>query len=144
MFIITTRTLIGKSEQERFKLKIDIKEAASTYSAMRRSRPATKQDLKSYVEIFLGIDVPDKKMCPGHNSPMDYLWHSFSGDFSDVKRANSDCVVWANRGGGKTQLAAIATLMDCIFKPNCQVRILGGSGEQAGRMYEYQIWAFAR
>ncbi|MHC4424667.1 MAG: phage terminase large subunit family protein [Planctomycetota bacterium] len=27
--------------------------------------------------------------------------------------------------------------MDCIFKPNCQVRILGGSGEQAGRMYEY-------
>jgi hypothetical protein len=45
--------------------------------------------------------------------------------------------VWANREGGKTELAAIATLLDCIFKPRCQVRILSGSGEQAGRMYEY-------
>ena len=51
--------------------------------------------------------------------------------------ANADCVVWANRAGGKTELAAVATLLDCIFKPNCQVRILAGSGEQAGRMYQY-------
>jgi len=50
---------------------------------------------------------------------------------------NADCIVWANRGGGKTELAAVATLLDCVFKCNCQVRILGGSGEQAGRMYEY-------
>jgi len=50
---------------------------------------------------------------------------------------NADCIIWANRAGGKTELAAVATLLDCLFKSNCQVRILGGSGEQAGRMYEY-------
>jgi hypothetical protein len=44
-------------------------------------------------------------------------------------------VVWANRGGGKTRLAAIATLLDCWFKPDCQVRILGGSLEQSSRVY---------
>ena len=40
-------------------------------------------------------------------------------------------------GGGKTELAAVATLLDCVFKPNCQVRILAGSEEQAGRIYRY-------
>jgi len=97
----------------------------------------TKDDLKNYVKVFLGIDIPDKKICLEHNRPMDYLWHSFSADFAGQAKGNADTVVWANRGGGKTELAAVATLLDCIFKPNCQVRILAGSGEQAGRMYDY-------
>ncbi|HUT28535.1 MAG TPA: hypothetical protein VMX13_01995 [Sedimentisphaerales bacterium] len=114
-----------------------IQKARSIYSALRRTRPQTKQDLKNYVKAFLGIDIPDRKICPEHSSPMDYLWHSFSADFAPHRAANADAVVWANRAGGKTRLAAVATLLDCIFKPNCQVRILGGSGEQSGRMYEY-------
>jgi len=115
----------------------DIEKAVSIYSALRRARPRTKRDLKNYVKVFLGIDVPDKKICTEHNSPMDYLWHSFSADFAANKAANADAIVWANRTGGKTELAAVATLLDCVFKPNCQVRILGGSGEQSGRLYEY-------
>jgi hypothetical protein len=115
----------------------DAEQAARIYSALRRTRPRTRPDLKNYIKAFLGIDIPDKKICPEHNSPMDYLWHGFSADFAKNKAANADAIVWANRAGGKTQLAAVATLLDCIFKPACQVRILGGSGEQAGRMYDY-------
>jgi len=115
----------------------DIEKASSIYSALRRTRPTTRADLKNYIKVFLGIDIPDKKICSEHNSPMDYLWHSFSADFAGEKSTNADAVVWANRAGGKTKLAAVATLLDCVFKRNCQVRILGGSGEQAGRMYEY-------
>jgi hypothetical protein len=115
----------------------DGEKAARVYSALRRSRPGCKRDLKNYVKVFLGIDVPEQNICAEHDSPMDYLWHSFSGDFAAEQGANGDAVVWANRGGGKTQLAAVATLLDCVFKPDCQVRILGGSGEQAGRMYAY-------
>jgi hypothetical protein len=131
-----------------------IQTAASIYQTLRGTRPKSRQDLKNYVKVFLGVDVPNKRICPEHNSPMDYLWHSFSADFAVSRAAsdefsrrrygdghqateNGDCIVWANRTGGKTQLAAIATLLDCIFKPNCQVRILAGSGEQAGRMYQY-------
>ena len=114
-----------------------IEKAGMLYSSLRQSRPRTKEDLKNYVKVFLGINIPHKKICPEHSSPMDYLWHSFSADFADEPQPNADAVVWANRAGGKTELAAIATLLDCVFKPNCQVRILGGSGEQAGRMYEY-------
>jgi len=115
----------------------NIEKAANIYSALRRARPRTKQDLKNYVKVFLGIDVPDKRICPEHNGPMDYLWHSFSADFAAEGKANADAIVWANRADGKTELAAVATLLDCVFKPNCRVRILGGSGEQSGRMYQY-------
>jgi len=115
----------------------DIEKAACVYSALQRSRPKCKRDLKNYVKVFLGLDIPDKRICPEHSAPMDYLWHSFSADFATVKEANADAIIWANRAGGKTELAAVATLLDCVFKPNCQVRILAGSGEQAGRMYEY-------
>ncbi|MFQ6034382.1 MAG: hypothetical protein ACE5NM_00855, partial [Sedimentisphaerales bacterium] len=124
-----------------------IETANHIYSALRRTQPRTKQDLKNYVKVFLGLDIPDKRICPEHNSPMDYLWHSFAADFNRAatvrERPNADCIVWANRAGGKTELAAVATLLDCLFKPNCQVRILGGSGEQSGRMYEY-LTAFLR
>jgi hypothetical protein len=123
---LTTSTVTG-----------DIEKAASVYSALRRTRPKTKQDLKNYVKVFLGIDVPDKRICPQHHRPMDYLWHTFSVDFASGAKTNADAIVWANRAGGKTELAAVATLLDCVFKPNCRVRILGGSGEQSGRMYEY-------
>jgi hypothetical protein len=107
------------------------------YESLRRARPVTKDDLKNYIKVFLGIDVPDKQICPEHSNPLDYLWHGFNCDPANPKPANTDCIVWANRGGGKTDLAAVATLLDCVFKPNCQVRILAGSEEQAGRMYRY-------
>ena len=115
----------------------EIAKVSSVYSTLRRSRPGNKRDLANYVRVFLGLDIPGRRICPKHNSPMDYLWHSFSADFGGKKAANADAIIWANRAGGKTELAAVATLLDCIFKPNCQVRILAGSGEQAGRMYEY-------
>ena len=120
--------------------------AASFYTRLRAVRPQAKDDLKNYVKVFLGIDVPDRSICPGHSSPMDYLWHSFcdwgltggANRQSPIRNPQSkDAIVWANRAGGKTELAAIATLLDGLFKPNCQVRILGGSGEQSSRMYEY-------
>ncbi|MEX1015524.1 MAG: hypothetical protein WDZ31_02165, partial [Phycisphaeraceae bacterium] len=54
------------------------------------------------------------------------------------------CVVWANRGGGKTMLGAVATLLDLVFKPGVQVRILGGSLEQSSKMFEHLVALFER
>jgi hypothetical protein len=128
---------------------------AAVYERLRSQRPGSKEDLRNYVKVFLGIDVPQKRMCAEHSSPLEYLWHAFAADFGEGRtvgqsQANpsthlsvyssthsADAVVWANRTGGKTELAAVATLLDMVFKPQCQVRILGGSGEQSGRMYEY-------
>jgi len=48
-----------------------------------------------------------------------------------------DCLVWANRGGGKTELGSVVTHLDSITKPGCETRILGGSLAQSERMYEH-------
>ncbi len=121
---------------------IQVTGANGIYKTIQQMPPRNRRDLKNYVKVFLGIDVPDVQVCCEHSSPMDYLWHGFAFDLAlrnqkNVPRGNADCIVWANRGGGKTELAAVATLLDGLFKPNCQIRILGGSGEQSGRMYEY-------
>ncbi|MBM4025157.1 MAG: hypothetical protein FJ280_07065 [Planctomycetes bacterium] len=114
------------------------------YAAVRRERLGTKAALRAYVRETLGLTVADQAVCPDHDSPLDYLWHSVARDFRRRRPGPGDALVWANRGGGKTQLAALATLLDVVFKPGCQVRILGGSGQQSGRMFEYLAEFFAR
>ncbi len=104
----------------------------ATRKALRLIEPRTPNQLHGYVRAVLGFDMPRKPMIVGHNAPFDYLVHSFFED-----RLPRDIVVWANRSGGKTQLGAIATLLDMIFKPGIQVRILGGSFEQSTKMYRY-------
>ncbi len=106
------------------------------YESLRLNRPRSKRQMLDYVKVFLGSSVPDKAMCPGHSTPADYLWHAFNCE-AESSLANGDCVVWANRGGGKTRIAAIATLLDCVFKGGVEVRVLAGSLDQGSRMYEY-------
>lgn len=99
---------------------------------LREARLATPDHLHAYLRLLLGFDMPRRAIVAGHDSPFDYLCHSFFED-----RRPRDCVVWANRGGGKTQIGAIATLLDLLFKPGIQVRILAGSFDQSSRMYSY-------
>lgn len=97
---------------------------------VRLVRPRTGNQLDAWVRAVLGCRVPRRAVVEGHDAPFDYLAHAF------FETGEKDCVVWANRGGGKTHLGAIATLLDLLFKPGVQVRILGGSLEQAGRMHK--------
>jgi hypothetical protein len=117
----------------------NIDKASSIYESVRKVAPQTKQDLYNYVKVFLGIDIPSRSICPDHCSPLDYLWYVYRCDLDSYSVADGDAVVWANRGGGKTRIAAVATLLESIFRPGCQTRILGGSLEQSSRMYEYLV-----
>jgi hypothetical protein len=83
-------------------------------------------------------------MIPGNRSPFDYVawsffegWGSFEGAVGRRVVEPRDAVVWANRGGGKTIVGAVATLLDMMFKPGIEVRILGGSMDQSKRMYAH-------
>lgn len=110
----------------------------SLCASLRLVKPRSKRQLLDYVKVFLNTSVPEKAICQGHSSCADYLWHAFNCE-DNIKLSNGDCIVWANRGGGKTLMAAIATLLDCIFKSGTQVRILAGSFDQASRMYDYLV-----
>src|SRR5688572_10780209 len=96
-------------------------------------RPCVDKDhLHEWVSLFLGLRVPRTPVCEGHCAPFDY-----------IRRASfepaTDLVVWAPRGGGKTRLAAAATLLDLLHKPPASVRILGGSLEQSMKMWDYLL-----
>ncbi len=92
----------------------------------------TRDALHAWVKLFVGIDVPRMSICPDHDAPFEYLVRAYFEPASDQ-------VVWAPRGGGKTRLAAVATLLDLLHKPGISVRILGGSLEQSLRLWEHLL-----
>ena len=94
---------------------------------------------------MLHLNVPRRAVIDDHASPFEYLCWSFlgvaPGDWDapagEPEALPADCVVWANRGGGKTFLGAVATALDLLFRPGIQVRVLGGSLEQSRRMHAH-------
>ncbi|MGB7158133.1 MAG: hypothetical protein WBD40_08710 [Tepidisphaeraceae bacterium] len=93
-------------------------------------RCETDAELRLWIEIYCAIRVPTKAVCPHHDAPFDYLKAAY---FEPAK----DLIVWAPRGGGKTRLGAIATLLDLLHKPGISTRIIGGSLAQSLRMWEH-------
>lgn len=93
-------------------------------------RPTTPDQLHRFVSAGLGLSVPRVSVSGLGCSPFDYLRDGYFG-------AAGDALVWANRGGGKTMLGAAATLLDLLFRPGVQVRVLGGSLAQSEKMYEH-------
>ena len=114
---------------------------AGLAEALSRARPASPDALWHFVLTVYGLAVPRRAVCPDHQAPFDYLVRA-------ILHPGRDLVVWACRGGAKTELGAVAAHLDSILRPGCQTRILGGSLEQSEKMYEYllQKWEgpFAR
>lgn len=113
--------------------------------------PRNPAELAAFLREQLAITVPMAMDGLGEGdsvlraaSPLEYLSHTFfeglrfdRAEVDTGERGPPDSVVWANRGGGKTFLGAVATMLDLVFKPGIQVRILGGSLEQSKRMQEH-------
>ncbi|MEM1354451.1 MAG: hypothetical protein AAGH88_06155 [Planctomycetota bacterium] len=93
-------------------------------------RPTTPQQLHRFATLALGLRVGRSSVSGMGAAPFDYLCDAYF-------MRGRDPVVWASRGGGKTLLGATATLLDLVFKPGIEVRILAGSLQQAERMYEH-------
>lgn len=116
--------------------------------------PSTPEELHVWIERELHLTLVRKAIVEGHAAPFDYVLHSFFEGRGALQRGEDlgttqalpqpslrdgaqDCIVWANRGGGKTFLGAVATLLDLLFKPGIEIRILGGSMEQSRRMHAH-------
>jgi hypothetical protein len=110
--------------------------------------PCTPGELLDYVACYCGHVMPDyapgETPCPGHDSPSAYLVGSFFSNTNGWSRnekrrysPHSDCIVWANRSGGKTMMGAISARLKAHFMSPCGIRILGGSSDQAKKMYDH-------
>lgn len=102
--------------------------------------PRTAEQLHEWLREHLGLTVPRSAAIEGHTPAFEYVAHAFFRPSG----APPDSVVWANRGGGKTFLGAVATALDLLFKPGIEVRVLAGSLEQAGRMHAHLRSIFER
>jgi len=92
----------------------------------------TPDELHDWVRCFTSLDLPRVPVCAHHDAPFDYLCASYFEPATDL-------IIHAPRGGGKTRLAALATLLDLLHKPGVSVRILGGSFEQSLRTWEHLV-----
>lgn len=102
--------------------------------------PDSPDALHHAARNLLGVTLARRPLIDNHSAPFDYLAHAFFeggrllSHSPHAPRTPIDAVVWANRGGGKTFLAAAATALDMIFKPGVEIRLLAGSLEQSARM----------
>ena len=110
----------------------DLLSVSKSQSPLLR-KPTTRDEIAQWVSENLHLHVPNRAICSSHDSPLDYLSESFLDDSGD----SADRLVWANRGGGKTMLAAIAALLDGLYKAPIDIRILGGSFDQSDRLADY-------
>ena len=101
--------------------------------------PTTDDELAAWLDRHLNFRTPRRALLEHNHAPFEYLAHAFFED-----RSPRDCVVWANRGGGKTYLGAVATALDLIFKPGIEIRVLAGSLEQSKRMHNHLRDLFER
>lgn len=100
--------------------------------------PRSPEDLAQRLDRGLGVRFARAALVEGNASPLEYLCHAFfEPGMAGHTPGPRDAVVWACRGGGKTFLGALATMLDLVFKPGVEVRILAGSLEQAGRMHAH-------
>jgi len=123
---IATKKIAAKSSKKSADKSVDI---PRLFKKPAGWEPKSREDINRVSKMLLGVEFPGKRVCPHHNSPLDYL----EASFLDQK----DLLVWANRGGGKTMLAAAATLFDCLFRGPMKIRVLGGSFDQSDRLAEY-------
>ena len=47
---------------------------------LRQVRPRTREQLQSYVQAYLGLRIPSKRICRAHDSPLDYLTYAVLGE----------------------------------------------------------------
>ena len=108
--------------------KVNPKPGPTTEVDLRNVRPRTVQQLKRWIRDYTGIKIPDKAVCPDHQSP----WECFEA--IHLKRP-SIALVLGSRGCGKSFLSALDTHLTSRWDPDHGTRILGGSKAQSVQIY---------
>jgi hypothetical protein len=98
---------------------------------LRRNGLKSAADVLALIEWLRGPRISSRVNCgnPNHRAPLDFVTDILLGRVHDY-------VVWANRSGGKSYLAALVTWVKSGFLPDYDTTILGGSFEQSEKVYK--------
>ena len=108
--------------------KVNPKPEPASEVDLRNVRPKTSRQLKDWIRDYTGLKIPDKAVCPDHQSP----WECFEA--IHLKRP-SVALVLGSRGSGKSFLSALDTHLTSRWDPDHGTRILGGSKAQSVQIY---------
>ncbi|MCJ7667937.1 MAG: hypothetical protein MUP04_06625 [Anaerolineae bacterium] len=89
----------------------------------------SNEELAWFLERYLGLRIPDKRVCADHEAPFSFVADIFFGRVVDA-------VVWSCRSGGKSFNEALLTFLDSHFRPKCDTRVLAGSFYQGRQVYD--------
>lgn len=93
-------------------------------------RPQTPEALHAWLLEVTGNYIPATSVCPDHCAPFDFVRDFFFHD-------ETDALVLANRGGGKTSNLAALHLANGRWKPPFETSHIGAIDIQAHRCYAY-------
>ena len=96
---------------------------------LRSVRPQTTDELLKYIKAFFGLRVPNKRVCPEHSTPGEFISDLFFEKESLI-------LAIANRSGYKTLLVAIGNVLDMWFK-GAGIIHAGAIQVQANKGYSY-------
>lgn len=97
---------------------------------LRKHRPKTPQQLKTYLKAFLGIEFSDKALVPGMTPPFQVIWEGFNGLHDRLLHVSA-------RGSGKTMEMATLMLLNSFFNPGCMTAHIAPIGTQANFAYKH-------
>ena len=97
----------------------------------------TKEALHRWIELFLGIDLPDYTVSQDSNcNPMDMIWWLYQKSVLEKNKAQQRAIFVGSRSGYKTLGMSIAELL-AVIHGNKDVCHIGAIKAQATRCYEY-------
>lgn len=94
------------------------------------TQPKNDADLHGWIKSYLGMHVPRRAVCDGHDAPFMLIADPFFG-------RRMHLIGFASRLGGKTTNIAILHHLNSLFKPGCETASLGAIQAQAYKCYGY-------
>lgn len=89
-----------------------------------------RQQLHDLIELYFGVNIPDKKICDDHCAPFDFIFDYLVGDIDFA-------VVLGNRSGGKTHGFGILDTLVSYLYDGVEIATVGAIKFQAQKCYEY-------
>jgi len=94
------------------------------------TKPETDDDLHEYVAAYMGYKIPKAAVCRGHVAPFTAIADLFF-------ERETNAVLFASRGSGKTLNMAMLHCLNMVHKPMYEIASVGAIENQAMKCYEY-------
>lgn len=92
--------------------------------------PENDDQLWLWVKLNLGIQIPRKAVCEGHDAPFTFLADAYF-------QRHPAIIGMGNRGGGKTFLVALLHWLNSTFYPGIESATFGATENQSLRCYAH-------